>query len=151
MTSYPCLQDLFACGPSKIGFDAPDGGQVVYWSATFDVVARVFRVGELDSASSFFFKVLDKRNLSDDSKTIDGEPQKWEWRDENGNSCEEPVGAIQPRLATERDYYDRILAGLRRVEQSFFDSFNEAWDGKPSQYYSVREKCWKSDFAVIAE
>lgn len=144
MASYPAIQDLFSCGPAKYGFDAPGGGNVCYWSASSHVVARVHRVGGLDSAEAYYFHVLDKRKMA--SRGIDDDPEKWEWRDEKGQPCAAPVGAIRPSIANERDYYGRIFPALKIIERSFFDSFDAELGGAADSgsHYSVQEKRWVS-------
>lgn len=102
--SFPCLLDFFTCSPSPRDH--------------FEVIAAVYRVGSLYDGI-FFFKVLDKSRLSPNAKTIDSEPDKWEWRNENGTHCEEPPSAFRPGIATEKDYYERILPALSRIEKSF--------------------------------
>lgn len=145
MPSFPCVDDLIPCGPAKYGFDAPGGGQVLYWWATFEVVARVFRAGTTEAADRFYFLVLDKRRIPAEVQTVDDAPAAlWEWRDEVGRPCEEPAGVVKFSLATERDYYGRILPGLKRIEHSFFDSFDTERrnDTSQSEHYDVRSKKW---------
>lgn len=137
--SYACVRDLIPCGPSKHGFDAPGGGNVCYWSATFEVVARVYRSGPLDATAAYYFLVLDKRTLPAAARTIDDAPRAWEWRDEAGRPCDEPAGVSPVALASEADYYGRILPSLKEIEDSFFASFDETSD--PS-HYDVRTGRW---------
>lgn len=120
-TSYPSVSNLCACGPARYDLDEAGRGHLV-WSETFSVVAQVFRRGPLDSTEEFLFRVIDKRDIAPGTPTIH-DSDAWHWRDESGSRCPAPADVRQAELATERDYYGRILPALKRIEALYYDSF----------------------------
>lgn len=121
--SFPCVSDIFSCGPSRYEFDSQGKGAYV-WFAGFDVVAVPYRLGSLESDKAFFFRVLDKRLVPADFRgSVDEVADSlWSWRDESGAECVPPAGASRFGLATDADYR-RIMSAIEKVTATFYASF----------------------------